>query len=669
MSGMARIGAKNVLAHKRRLLGTGLSVIIGISFLAGTFVFTDTIKRTFDTLFADVYANTDVFVRSVESVDMGFGFEVRGRVDEAYVAKVAAVPGVEQAAGSVQGWARIIAKDGDPIGSDNGPPTAGGSVTGGELSPWKVATGRLPTAAGEMVMDMGSFKKGGFVLDDQVTVVSQAGSEQFELVGVVKFGNVDSPGGASFALFEMGQAQEFVGKPGMIDSVEARGDGSVSEEELASRVRAALDGSVETLTGTEITEESQSAIQDALGFFNILLMVFAGIALFVGAFIIYNAFSITVAQRQQQNALMRAIGASRRQVTILLIIEAFVIGVLASLIGFVAGLGMSSALKAFLAGFGVDIPAGGLVVLPRTIVASLVVGITMSVAAALLPALRASKVPPVAAMREIAIDRSAVAKGRIVAGGVIVAAAAVLVFVGLSSEPVLLGLGVPLLFVGVFVLGPVIARPIARTLGRPLQRFAGITGRLARENASRNPKRTARTAAALMVGVALVAGITVLAASIRTSIRSIFDEQFTGDLVVSTQSFGFGGLSPEVADRMNDLPEIEAAAGIGIGVARVNDKDQGVTLVDPATTGQVFDLEYVAGNITDLTVDGMQVSKKRADRDNLTLGSKVPFVMLDGVPRELVVQGIYEKDELAGPVTISKELYRKSGADLYDFSV
>jgi len=670
MSGVARLGTKTVLAHKRRVLGTAFSVIIGIAFLAGTLLFTDTIKRTFDQLFADVYSNTDVYVRSADSIDMGFGQTMRGRIDESYIQKVRAVPGVTEAAGSVGGYARIIDKNGNPIGRDtNGPPTLGGSTEPGKLSPWVVDDGRLPEGAGEVAIDKGSAKEGNFALGDTVRVVSQGGSAEFKLVGIVKFGNVDSPGGASFALFELLQAQAFVGKPGLVDAVQARGDGSISQQELANRVSAALDPSVETLTGAQITKENQDDIAQNLSFFNILLTIFAVVALFVGAFIIYNAFSITVAQRKRENALLRAVGASRRQVTSLLLVEAFAVGVVASVLGFLAGILMSSALKAFMAGFGVDIPAGGLVMKPRTAVVSLIVGLVMSVGAALLPALHGSKIPPVAAMRDVAIDRSAVAKGRILAGGIVVLLAAVLIFVGLTSEPIMLAAGVPLLFIGVFVLGPVMARPVARALGRPLRRGFGVTGLLARENASRNPKRTARTAAALMVGVALVAGITVIAASVRASVRSILGEQFTGDLVVSTQSFGFGGLPWEVESRLNGLPEIQAAAGIGIGFGQVNGKDQALTVMNPVTTGQVFDLDFVAGKMTDLTDDGMLVSKARADRDHLTVGSTAQLVMIDGVARTLSVQGIYDKDELAGPVTITKKLYSQSGADKYDFSV
>src|SRR6478752_2142605 len=302
---MLRLARKSVMAHKRRLIGTGLSVIIGIAFLAGTFVFTDTIKRTFDNLFADVFKNTDVYVRSNQSIESDFGQTQRPRIPDSLVAEVQKVPGVAEAAGTVQGYARIIGKDGEPLGRDQGPPNLGGEFTPGQLSPWKLADGRAPNGANEVVLDRASFKDGKFALGDQVTIISQGGSQQFTIVGNVRFGDTDSPGGATFALFDLPTAEAFVAQPGQIDAVLGKGDGSVSQTELAQRVQAALNQpNLETLTGAQITKENQSDIQDSLAFFNVLLLIFAGIALFVSIFIIYNTFSIIVAQRQRETALL-----------------------------------------------------------------------------------------------------------------------------------------------------------------------------------------------------------------------------------------------------------------------------------------------------------------------------------------------------------------------------
>jgi putative ABC transport system permease protein len=665
---MFKLSLKTVLARKRRAVLTAFSIVIGIAFLAGTFVFTDTIQRTFDTLFADVNKNTDAFVRSAEEFDLGFGESTRSRLPGDLVETVRAVPGVTQAEGDISGAAVIVGSDGDPLGREQGAPRFGQNVYGGELSPWVLAEGRLP-GPDELVVDMGSFKNGDFALGDQVSVSSQGGSQQFPLVGVVKFGDVDSPGGATFALFDTATAESFVGQPGMVDNIVAKGDGSISEEELTARVQQAMPEGVEVLTGEQITEENQSDIQQSLSFFNILLLVFAGVALFVGSFIIYNTFSIIVAQRMKENALLRAIGASRGQILGSLLIESVIIGFVASLLGIALGVLTAKLLEVLLSQFGVDIPSSGLVLLPRTIIVSLIVGMAITVFSAVMPAVRGSKVPPVAAMRDVALDTSGKSRTRLIWGLAVTLLGVALLVVGLTANALMLAFSIPLIFVGIFVLGPLIARPVARFLGAPLPKFQGVTGTLARENSMRNPKRTARTAAALMVGVALVAGISVLAASIKSSVRSIFEQQFTGDFVVSTQSFGFGGLPVTVAEQLNELPEVEAAAGVQIGVARVDGSDSALSVVDPVQADRLFDFEYVAGALTDLTDDSIQVSENRADDDDLALGSTLTVQLLDGSTRDLPVSGIYGRDDLAGPYTVSKGLYAQTGADQFDFSV
>jgi putative ABC transport system permease protein len=665
---MFKLSIKTVLARKRRLFFTALSVVIGIAFLAGTFVFTDTIERTFDNLFADVNKNTDAFVRSAEEFELGFGQSTRNRLPADLVTTVAAVPGVSQAEVDIAGSAVLVGSDGKQLGREQGAPRFGMNIYGGELSPWIFVEGGLP-GPDELVIDKGSFDNGDFALGDQVTVLSQGGSRQFPLVGVVRFGDADSPGGATFALFDNATAESFVGQPGKVDDIVAKGDGSLSEEELAQRVQAAMPEGVEVLTGQQITEENQSDVQKGLAFFNILLLVFAGVALFVGSFIIYNTFSIIVAQRQKENALLRAIGASRRQIIWSLLIESVIIGLVASVLGIAFGILTAMLLEAMLNALGITIPSSGLVLLPRTVIVSLIVGVGITVIAAVMPSIRASKVPPVAAMRDIEIYRSGTSHARLIWGVALTAIGAALLAIGLTASPLLLALAIPLIFIGVFVLGPLIARPVARFLGAPLPRLQGVTGTLARENSMRNPKRTARTAAALMVGVALVAGISVLAASIKTSIRSIFEDQFTGDFVVSTQSFGFGGLPVTVAEQLNELPEIAAATGVQLGVAKVDGKDTTVSAIDPATAGQIFELDYVAGSLEDLEDTTVQVSKSRADRDDLAIGSTLPLQFVDGTVRQLTVSGIYDRDDLAGPYTVSKGLYAQTGADQFDFSV
>jgi putative ABC transport system permease protein len=665
---MWRLSIRSALAHKRRLLSSVFSIVIGISFLCGTFVFSDSLRRTFDDLFGSVYANADSVVRSSQVVKTAAG-ESRGRLDDSIVAKVKAVPGVTDAVGSVGGYARIIDHAGKPMGADQGIPNFGMDITDTELSVWTRKAGRVPADGTEMAMDAGSYKKGKFALGDRVTVIGQAGSRTFTLVGVFGFGSVDSPVGARVALFDITTAQQFVGEEGKVDSVTARGDGTLTEAELTARIAKAMPSGTEVLTAQQMADDSASQIKKNLSFFNTLLLVFAFVALFVGSFIIYNTFSIVVAQRLRENALLRALGASRRQVLSALLVEALLMGVVGSVVGFVAGFGMAVVLRGMLSAVGIDIPSGGLVLLPRTVLVSMSVGIIITLLAAILPARRGARVPPVAAMRDVAVEQRAFSRARLASGLGLLVLAVVLVAVGFAGNLSVLGIGVAGVFIALFVLGPLIARPVAGTLGRPLRRMRGMAGMLARENAMRNPKRTARTAAALMVGVALVAGITVFASSIKASIRGIFADEFNGDLVVNSKSYGFGGLPITLAGELATVPGVQTATGIEVGVARIDGTDSMVMVVDPSTVGKVFDLEMQAGTIESLDESGVLISKKRADSDHLALGSSVRMVFLNGTEHVLKVAGIYRRDELTGPFTIAKQLYAKSGADQFDFSI
>jgi len=666
---MWKVTLKQILGNKGRLVGTAISVIIGIAFLAGSLVLTDTIGRTFDQLFADVNKTTDAYVRSTTVFDIGQGFKQRARIPDSNIATVQAVPGVAEATGEVQGIAIIVGSNGEPVNDGAQAPAFGADYTPGELSPWRLSEGRAPQSSTEVVVDRQSAKSGKLKLGQQVTVVSQGGSRQFTLVGIVKFGDVDSPGGASFALFNLPTAQEFVGKPGEIDAVRARAEDGVSQVEITKRIASAVGPGVEVLTGKQITKENQDDIRKALSFFGTFLTAFAVLALFVSSFIIYNTFSIVVAQRTRETALLRAVGASRRQVLRSMMAESAVTGLVASLLGMVVGVGLAYLLKWLFSALGVDIPATGLVIKPRTVVVSLILGVGITMISALAPAIRASRVPPLAAMRDLAIDRSATSGRRVISGLVIVALGILALIGGLAGEPIFLAFGVGLLFIGVFVLGPVIARPVSNFISRPLPRIKGSTGMLARQNAARNPKRTARTAAALMVGVAVAVGISVLAASIKTNLRSIIGKQVVGDVVISTNSQGIGGLSIEVLPKVQATPGVEAASGIQVGVARVNGNDDPISVVDPAGAKELFNLNFVAGSMADLDDGSVLLSKSAAEDLHKQVGDSLDVILPDGKSRPLVVKGIYDKDELFGRYIISRGLYSTTGADQFDFAI
>ncbi len=671
---MFRIALKGVFARKGRLLLTALAVILGTAFLAGSFVFTDTIQRTFDNLFADVYKNTNAVVRSSHEIEGDFGFEVRGNIPGSMLETVQAQPGVAQAEPDVSGTAIVIGNDGDKIGG-NGPPQAGSNFYEGELSPWNLTGGsRAPSADGEVVLDQGTFDQGDFAIGDTATITGVNGSEQFTIVGSVKFGDVDSPGGATFALFDLATAQRFLlplssdGRAqDQLSSISVRSDGSISDDDLAAHLQTVLGSDTEVLTGKQITEETQKDIRQALQFFTIFLTIFALISLFVACFVIYNVFSITQAQRSRESALMRAIGASRRQVTNSMLVEALFVGLVGSLIGLVGGIALATGLQGLLKAIGIDIPSTGIALLPRTIVLTLVVGLLVTVLSALVPARKAGRIPPVAAMRDSAIESTAFSHKRLLVGLGLVVLAVALTIIGLAAEPIALALGIPLIFIALFVLGPLIARRFALILGKPIAAVKGVTGHMARENSARNPKRTSSTAAALLIGVALVTGVAVVAASAKASIRDIFGKQVKGDLVVNAgDQTGAGGFATSFADQLNELPGVEAAAGVGFNLVLIDGDGSSVTLVDPTVMDKVFDLHFTSGALEDLTPDGIALSEDRADDLGVAVGETVEVTLFDGSTHPLTVQGIYTEDDLAGPQVVDRALFANAGLPALD---
>lgn len=650
---MLNVTIKGLLAHKFRLAATALAVLLGVAFMAGTLVLTATIGSTFDGLYADINAGTDVQVRSAESVDPGFGTQVRGPVDESVLPSVEAVEGVRAANGSVGGYAQFVGKDGKAVGNPKrGAPTLGFSWDDDPgLSPLRLAEGSAPVGPNQVVMDKATADKEGFVLGDQVTVLTQKGSQSFTISGITRFGKVDSPLGATLAIFDLPTAQQLFGYVGKFSQISVAGDEGVSQEELTQRVQEVLPSGVEAVTGKDLTKEQQSSTRDALGFFNTFLTTFAVIALFVGVFLIYNTFSIIVAQRTREMALLRALGASRRQVLGSVMVEALVTGVIASAVGVVLGFGVAIALRSVMAAIGIDIPADGLTIQANAIVIPMIVGVVITVVSALFPARKASKIPPVAAMRDVAVDDSGQSIGRVVAGLVLVAVGIGLTALGLFGDNgfAAVGGGLAFTFLGVAVLGPIIAAPVAGLIGLPMRAIRGISGQLARENARRNPKRTSATAAALMIGVGVVVAIIVLAASATTSIRSTVDKGFVGDFVVASNAGFSGGLSPEVAAALAQQPELAVVTEVRQTPAQVNGSGTFLPGVDPSTFGEIADPGVRAGSLSDLSGPGtIGVDAQTAKGKGWTLGDTVEVLFPDTGTQELKIVVLYDDSNVAG---------------------
>ena len=670
---MFRIALKGILGRKARLVLTSLAVILGTAFLAGTSVFSATINRTFDNLFQDVFKNIDGYVRSTEVVEGDFGIQERTRIPLAYVDKVRAVPGVADVAPDIQAFARIIGKDGKPLGSEgNGPPTFGSVAVEFKGALWTVVDGKFPKGPNEVALDEASAENGGYKVGDTVKVAAQAGTRSFTLAGITSYGDVRSPGGATFALFDVETAAEFLGRPGYVDAVLVVGDGTRTDEQLATDIDAIFDpaSKIETLTGAEITKETQDDIGQALSFFGIILSTFSAIALGVGSFVIYNVFSISAAQRQRENALLRAIGASRRQISSVMLTESVVVGVVGSLLGVLGGIGLSSGLTALLQALDIDIPSSGLVVKGSMVGSTVLIGTVVTVVSAFLPALRAGRVPPLAAMRATAIEVVALSRRRTViglsaiGGGIAVTAAVV---AGASNS--WLGLGILLVFGGTIILGPVLARPVARTLGRPAAALRGITGRMARENSARNPKRTSRTASPVLIGVALVTAVSALAVSIKGQISELFTDQFKGDFAISTQSVGFGGLSPSLADDLGKVQGVKSASGIGLIVVKIDGKGRQLTVINPKTIEGTFDIGLVNADYSDLDPNGIFLARDWSEKNDAPVGSTVKVTLADSTERTLTVRGLYVNDDLAGNRVVSREIVSGANVQYFDFGV
>jgi putative ABC transport system permease protein len=668
---MLKITLKGLLAAKRRLFTTALAVLLGVAFTAGTLVLTDTIGKTVTDLFASVNAGTDALVRGrATSPELG-----GARVDAALVASISAVPGVRAAEGTITGYAQLVDKQGKAVGNSNlGAPPVGASWGQVDaLNPFNLITGRPPQADGEVVIDKASADTARFVVGDPATVLVQTGPQRVQVVGIARFGVADSPAGSSVVLFTKAAAQRLLGEPGKVDGIGVVAAEGVSQQELRDRIAKVTPPSVEVVTGKQVEQESQRAVKDLLNFANRFLLTFAVIALFVGSFSIYNTFSILIVQRTRDLALLRAVGASRRQVFGSVLVEAVVVGLIAAALGLVAGIGVAAGLKALLTWFGLDIPTAGIVVTPRTVLVSLLTGLLVSVGSAVLPARRASKVPPIAALRDLAHDRSGRSRRRLVIGAVVVAAGAASLLLGLLSQSdralPAVGGGAAVIFLGVAVLGPVIARPVSRLIGAPLPALMGMPGKLARENAIRNPKRTAATAAALMIGVSLVCFITIVAASSKASSAAQIDKAFTGDFVIDTGSPSGRGFSHDLAERLNKLAEVKAASGVRQGFAPIGGTPADLLAIDPATYGKIVDLDLAQGRLEDLDHDGIAVRDTVAGARGWSVGDKVPVRFALTGDQQLTVAAIYRAKKVAGDYVIGLAAYEANLADRFDTQV
>ncbi|MDP9332587.1 MAG: ABC transporter permease [Actinomycetota bacterium] len=676
---MWKVTFKGLAGHKLRFLLTALAVILGVSFIAGTLVLTATIQKTFDDLFADINRGTDAAVRAHE-VFSDFGGGQRPNIPASLVGIVRQTPTVEAAVGNIQAFAQVVDKHGNVIGG-NGPPTFGlGWDPNPKLNPFHLVVGHPPQADDQIVIDKNTADKGAFHVGDRVTVLTTKAPRQYQLVGIARFGTVDSLAGASITLFTPREMQRVANVANEYSQISVVAKPGVSQTQVASDIGRTLaargEGQYEVITGKALTKESQDSVHKALGFITTALLVFAFVALIVGMFIIYNTFSIVVAQRMREMALLRAIGATQRQVLGSVIGESVVVGVLASAIGVGVGVLLSIGLKSLMNALGFGIPGNGVVLKPSAVVIGLLVGSIVTIFSATIPARQAARVPPIAAMRAVALERPINRFRRVGIGGAILALGVALLFSGLygGSGLLFVGVGALLMLVGVFVLSPLFARQLARVIGVPLTKLRGIVGSLARENAARNPRRTATTGAAVMIAVSLVGFITIFAASANASIGSAIDQQLKTDYIVTLKGGGGGnpvlsGISPLLARSIAARPEIQASTPVRLGDVSASGSRTFVGAADPKQISQLYDFGAVAGSVAALTPNGIAVSTRKASSKHLKLGDLIPvkFVKTGVVP--LRVEFIYKNNTLVGDYVVSLANYERNFAQQLDFLI
>ncbi|MEJ7825461.1 MAG: ABC transporter permease [Solirubrobacteraceae bacterium] len=643
---MRRVALRGLRARPLRTALTALAVVLGVAMIAGTYIFTDTIDRSFTEVFEQANSGTDVTV-SPRKVDDDF-FAEPPPLDESLVERVRAVDGVGAAAAGIFGDVSIRDRDGDPVAGQ----TFVSSLQPQPFEQFRFVDGQAPRTDSEIALDGDTVDSEGFELGDAVTIVGDEGTRRFTLVGAARFGEQASIAGFPVAIATLAAAQALTGQRGRVGGISVSAADGVSPPLLRGRVKAALQGEAVTVrTGAQDASAQAADLQDQFGFFRTALLVFGGIALFVGAFVIYNTFSITVAQRTRELALLRMLGASRRQVLGSVVLEAAAVGLTASLLGLLGGYALVPALRGLLQAVGAELPATASVIATRTILVSLLVGVVVTIVASIVPALRATRIAPISALRDgLAAPARAGRKRLVVAGLLCLVGGGVVaygLFGGASSggAAATLGAGSVAIFLGVALLSPQLVRPIAALVGAPLQRLAGVSGRLARENATRNPARTAVTAAALMVGVALVVFVSIFAAGLQGSIDRAVDRAFAGDLTVGAKS-GFGETPPALVSAVRGVDGVQAASSVRFSEAKVDGKRSSTSVagIDPATLASVYTLRWKRGS--DATLKQLGSDGVLADSgfsDDAQVGDRVSLLTPAGKRVTYVIRGLLDE--------------------------
>ncbi len=664
---MIGVALKGLAGRKLRAALTAIAIVLGVAMISGTYVLTDTIKSAFGTVFTQVYKNTDVVVSAKSVVGDSDNGSLPPSFPESLLARVRGVPGVAAAEGGVSDYAELVGRDGKVISGHGAPPLAFSVHPHGtqRFNTLELTSGSWPTGANEVAIDANTADKEHYAVGQTIGVIARGPERRFRIAGIVKIGGVSSLGGATMAAFDFPTAQKLFHKQGQLDEINVGATPGTTPTQLVSEIRPLLPPTAQARTG-----EAQAAHQtnDTSAFLDIIqdfLLAFAGVALFVGSFVIANTLSITLAQRTRELATLRTLGATRRQVLRSVLLEAFVIGLMASVVGLFLGLGLGKGLNALFVSFGIDLPQAGLVFATRTIVVSLLVGVLITLLAALRPAIRTTRVPPISAVREGAVlPPSRFARFGTPAALLTVGAAVALMLTGLfvgglatTQRLIAIGVGAVGVFLGVAMLAKTLVPPLAYVLGWPATRVGGAAGGLARGNATRNPTRTAATASALMIGLALVTLVSVLAAGLKTTFENSVNSLFNADYAL-TATDNFSPISTASANALERVPGVQVVSGVRSGSGRAFGNQISVSGVAP-NVSRVITVDWQAGSPSvpaELKRNGAFVSKDFASDHHLAVGSPLQVEAPSGRMLHLLVRGIFAPPKGGSPygdVTIS----------------
>ncbi|MGW0961612.1 ABC transporter permease [Streptomyces gelaticus] len=659
---MFRTALRNVLAHKARLLMTVLAVMLGVAFVSGTLVFTDTLGNALRNQSAKSY--DDVAVAVTTYADQRD--EKTPGITAATLKKIQGLDGVDTATGRVSGFAGVADPDGKLIGN-------GWSNTGGNYSPGKngkdsaytFVDGTGPVAADRIALDKETAKRGEYHVGDRVRVATNGPVKEYTLSGVFTTEDGAVNAGGSLVLFDAEVAQKLYLRPGVFRDANVSAAPGVSAEKLLAEVKPLLPKDADAKTGQALADEQAKQIESGLSGLSTMLLAFAGIALFVGVFLIANTFTMLVAQRTKELALMRAVGASRRQVKRSVLIEAAVVGLIASVVGFAIGLGLAVGLRSAMSLLGGKIPAGPLVVSPTAVVAAFAVGVLITVLAAWLPARRAAKIPPVAAMSSVhatATVKSLVLRNSIGAVLTLLGAAGIVAGAsrGGSSGRTVIAAGAFLALVGVIVLIPLLSRPVIALVRPLLKRLFGVSGKLAAQNAVRNPRRTGATASALAIGLTLVTGISVLGVTLGQAVDRMTTDNVKADYMVTMASGD--PLDKSALAALEKADGVSAVSPQQATSLRVKDEYHSASAVTPGEVQKIFAITTLSGSLDSLGKGEIAVAEKTAKSNGWKTGDTLRVKFDDDKNGELKVGAVFEDNEFLSSVLMPKNIADQHGS-------